>query len=204
MNKMTSKKHGFTCYEDILGLEATPFEDQNIPRTTYQALKQGAAINPDGPALSFFASGSAFEKSRTLTHRELMTRVTQTANALRRLGVGRDDVVAYVLPNLPETHFTIWGGSAAGRVLAINPLLEPDQIADLLRAANTKVLVTLEKTPRTDLWEKCMAALPSLPSVQHVITASFLIGWMALWRPHSDWSASFVVPVRRWMGAKSR
>jgi len=31
-----------------------------------------------------------------------------------RLGVRNDSVVAYVLPKLPETHFVIWGGEAAG------------------------------------------------------------------------------------------
>ena len=36
-------------------------------------------------------------------------RITQTVNALRTLGIGREDVVAYILPNLPETHFTLWG-----------------------------------------------------------------------------------------------
>jgi fatty-acyl-CoA synthase len=53
----------------------------------------------------------------------------------RRLGVGRRDVVAYVLPNLPETHLAIWGGEAAGIVFAISPLLEAQQIAELLKAA---------------------------------------------------------------------
>jgi len=32
----------------------------------------------------------------------ILARVTQTANLMRRLGVQRGDVVAYILPNLPE------------------------------------------------------------------------------------------------------
>jgi fatty-acyl-CoA synthase len=172
MNEMTSLQHGFTNYREIQAFEAVPFAERDMPATTYEALQQGTRIDPDGPAISFFTSGNAYEKTHTLSHAELMTKVNQTANALRGLGIGRDDVVAFVLPNLPETHFTIWGGSAAGQVLAINPLLEADQIADLLRAANVQVLVTLEKTPKTDLWQKCVAAIPTVPSIRHVVTCS--------------------------------
>ena len=52
-------------------------------------------------------------------------------------------MIAYVLPNLPETHFVIWGGQAAGIVCAINPLLEGEAIGKLLKAAGASVLVTL-------------------------------------------------------------
>ncbi len=177
MNMMTSADTGFASYADIEVFEKTPFSDRALPETTYDALKQGAAINPSSPALSFFVSAKTFDTPKTLSHKEFLGKVTQTANALRQLGIGRDDVVAYVLPNLPETHFTIWGGSAAGQVLAINPLLEADQISDLLRAANAKVLVTLEKTPKTDLWHKSVAALVNTPCVEHVVTCS-IFDWM--------------------------
>jgi fatty-acyl-CoA synthase len=167
----------FQSLDDIVTFEQTPLSDRGLPQTTYEALKQGAAINPQATALSFFLDGAAMRAPYTFTHQELFARITQTANALRDLGIGRQDIVAYVLPNLPQTHFTIWGGSAAGQVLAINPLLEADQIADLLRSAGVKVLVTLESTPRTDLWEKCAKALETVPSVTTVVTCS-VFDWM--------------------------
>lgn len=168
---------GFTSAADIARFEKTPLCAHDLPCSTFEALQKGAALNPAAPAISFFLKGDDYAKPKTITYAELLAKVTQTANAFRGLGLGREDVVAYVLPNLPETHYTIWGGSAAARVLAINPLLEPEQIADLLRAANAKVLVTLEKTPRTDLWEKCCAALDSVPSVERVVTCS-VFDWM--------------------------
>ncbi|CAD0187227.1 Long-chain-fatty-acid--CoA ligase [Ruegeria sp. THAF57] len=174
---MVTDAAGFKTLSDIQAFEQTPLAAQDMPATTFAALQKGAAINPAAPAISFFVSARDFARPKVVTYADLLAKVTQTANALRRLGIGRDDVVAYVLPNLPETHFVIWGGSAAGQVLAINPLLEADQIADLLRSANTKVLVTLEKTPKTDLWEKCVQALDSVPSIQHVVTCS-VFDWM--------------------------
>lgn len=157
---------------DIIALEKTPLSERTLPKTTWEALQRGTAIDPSAPALSFFVSAQNFDKPIVVKHGEFMARVTQTANALRRLGIGRTDVVAYILPNLPDTHYVIWGGSAAGRVLAINPMLEADQIADLLRAANTKIVVTLEKTPKTNLWEKTLTAIASVPSVERILTCS--------------------------------
>ena len=55
--------------------------------------------------------------------------------------------MAYVLPNLPETHFVIWGAEAAGIIFAINPLLDPAHIGEILKAANAKVLVCWRRIP---------------------------------------------------------
>jgi fatty-acyl-CoA synthase len=73
------------------------------------------------------------------------------------------------LPNLPETHFTIWGGEAAGVVLAINPMLEPNQIAHLLRVARVRVLVTVAPGACTEnLWTKISGVLGTLPYLRVV------------------------------------
>ncbi len=88
---------------------------------------------------------------------------------LHELGVGPTDIVSYLLPNLPETHFTLWGGQAAGIVNPINPLLEPSTIADILNAAGTKVLVTLRAFPKTDIWQKAEAVAPLVPTLRRVV-----------------------------------
>ncbi|WP_276327673.1 AMP-binding protein [Bradyrhizobium erythrophlei] len=115
-----------------------------------------------------------------------MAEITRSANALHALGVSADHSVAYVLPNLPETHFTIWGGEAAGVVLAVNPLLEPDLIIEILRAAKVRVLVTLAPFPGAELWSKlaphlsvlselrvvALVAMPYLGSVEETAVAA--------------------------------
>jgi fatty-acyl-CoA synthase len=78
-------------------------------------------------------------------------------------------VVAFVLPNLPETHLTIWGGEAAGIAFAISPLQDAEQIAALLKAAEPKLLVTLAPTSGTDLWQKATKAAAGLPSLHAVL-----------------------------------
>ena len=139
---------------DVEAFEQIPLRERNLPASTYEMLARGAAMAPDQLALSFFLRAGDFRDPFVWTHAELLADITRTANALRRLGIGRDDVVAFVLPNLPETHFVIWGGEAAGIAFAINPLLEAGQISELLIAGKAKWLVTLAPSPGTDIWQK--------------------------------------------------
>ncbi len=91
---------------------------------------------------------------------------------LHDLDVGPNDVVSYLLPNLPQTHYTLWGAEAAGIANPINPMLEPKAIVDICSTVKTKVLVTLGDTTGTDIWEKARAARKELPDLEHVICVS--------------------------------
>jgi fatty-acyl-CoA synthase len=153
---------------DVQAIEARG-EPADRPASTYEMICRGAAIDPSAPALSFFLRTDDYRKPARWTYRELIRDITRTANMFTRLGVQRDTVIAYVLPNLPETHFVIWGGEAAGIVCAINPLLDADAIASLLNAAGAKVLVTLAPFPGTDLWAKLYRVLNEIPSLEHVV-----------------------------------
>ena len=153
---------------DIEALEAQPLSAHKLPRTSYEALATAAARTPDAKALTFFLSADAYEKAFVWTYAELLADVTRAANAFHELGVTPEHPVAFVLPNLPETHFVIWGGETAGAVLAINPYFEPAQIANLMKTARASVLVTLAPNPAVDLWTKlapCLDALPDLKTV---------------------------------------
>jgi fatty-acyl-CoA synthase len=159
---------GVANMDDVLAIE-TPGLPADLPSSTYEMICRGAAINPSAPALSFFATADDYQNAECWTYGELVRDVTRTANMFSRLGVQRDSVVAYVLPNLPETHLVIWGGEAAGIVCAINPLLEGEAIGELLIAAGATLLVTLATFPGTDLWQKVQAVLHKVPSLKHLV-----------------------------------
>ncbi|PTQ89502.1 acyl-CoA synthetase [Agitococcus lubricus] len=154
---------------DIKALESVPLANHNLPTNTYVALEKSAKQWPDAPALTFFLDANKFQKKQTWTYSQLFADITRAANAFYQLGVSKDDVIAFVLPNLPETHFTIWGGEATGIVMAINPLLEGGQIAELIRSARATVLVTLAPTPNVDLWPKLRAHLQDMPDIRTVV-----------------------------------
>lgn len=154
---------------DIELIEQTPLAARNLPASTYEVLQRSAARHPEAPALSFILQGNADEQPYRLSYSELLSKVTQTANAFHRLGLRPGKAVSFLLPNLPQTHFTIWGGEAAGIVNAINPLLDAEHIAELIHASDSELLVTLAPFPGTDLWAKVEALRGQLPKLKAVI-----------------------------------
>jgi fatty-acyl-CoA synthase len=131
---------GVASLHDVEAIEARGAPD--LPASTYAMIRRGASLDPDAPALSFFLTVEAHRAPETWTYGELLARITQTANFFHRLGATKDTVIAFVLPNLPETHFVIWGGEAAGIVLALNPLLEGPALESLLDAAGAEILAS--------------------------------------------------------------
>ncbi|MBS1962145.1 MAG: acyl-CoA synthetase [Bdellovibrionales bacterium] len=154
---------------DLVRFETTPLAERNLPSSTYAALKAGADRNPSATALTFFADARNFRQATRYTFAELLARIHQAANAFSELGVGPNDVVSILLPNAPEAHFAFWGAEAVGIANPINPLLEPDHIAEILNAAGTKVLVTLAPLPGTDLWAKVEAIRGRVPSLRAIL-----------------------------------
>ena len=154
---------------DIEAFEKIPLEKRLDVFNTYDLLKKGAAINPDATAISFFLSGDSYDQSIQVTYRDLMANITKTANLFHDLAIGPQDVVSYLLPNLPQTHYVLWGGEAAGIVNPINPLLEPATIVEICQAAGTKVLVALADFPGSDIWQKVEVIRKELPNLKAVI-----------------------------------
>ena len=157
---------------DIESLERVPLSERGLACSTYEALRQAAERTPQAPALSFFADAADFKHTHEWNYSQLFVDITRAANAFHDLGIKPGEVLAFILPNLPETHFTLWGGEAAGIVMAINPLLEARQMAGLLNAAKASVVVTLAPTPGSDLWPKLASQLDQLPTVSSVVWVS--------------------------------
>ena len=160
---------------DIEALEAQPLAAHRLPSTSYEAIAATAARTPDAKALSFFVSADALADAFVWTYAELLADVTRAANAFHELGVTAENPAAFVLPNLPDTHFVIWGGETAGAVLAINPYFEPAQIAGLLKSARARVLVTLAPNPAMDLWSKLAPHLTDLPDLKTVALVDAMV-----------------------------
>ncbi|MBI9087063.1 MAG: acyl-CoA synthetase [Desulfobacterales bacterium] len=154
---------------DIEEIEKTPYQERLKADNTYAAIACGASLNPDAPAISFMLNGDAYDQPMVIPYKELIRKIRQSANLFHDLGVGPTDVVTYLLPNIPQTHYILWGAEAAGIVNPINPLLEPATIADICRAAKTKVLVALGEVPGSEIWAKAMAVRSEIPTLEHVV-----------------------------------
>jgi len=146
-----------------------PYAQREVPHTVYQALTRTRDRHPQRPAISFQLFSDPKAPARTLTWTELHERVTETANLFRSLGVGPGDVVAYLLPNCIEAPIVLLAGATAGVVNPINPLLEPDHIAAILRETGAKVLVTLKSFPKSEVAQKAAEAVAQAPNLQTVL-----------------------------------
>jgi fatty-acyl-CoA synthase len=159
----------FRTDEELRAFEATPYAERIAVQSTYDALRVGAAHDPAAPAIHFLQRCEPDETPLTLSHAQFIAGVTQTANLLADLGVGPRDVVSFMLPLLPQSFFTLYGAEAAGVANPVNSLLEPGQIAEILRAAGTKVLVALAPTQGSDIWEKVERVRSELPGLKAIL-----------------------------------
>jgi fatty-acyl-CoA synthase len=165
----------FAIQADIRAMEAAgPWDDGTQPRSMYEFLSRTKAAHGARPAISYQITSGPADKSKTLTWNALHAQVTQAANMFHSLGIGPSDVVAYILPNALETAVTLIAGAVAGIVNPINPLLEPEQIAGILRETGAKVVVTLRAFPKTDVAQKVAAAVALAPDVKTVVEVDLL------------------------------
>lgn len=154
---------------DIEAFERVPLEQRALPHSTYAMIRQTALADPGQAALYYFADADTYDVSVCITYEQLLGRIHQTANLLWHLGIGPHDVISLLLPNIPQAHFLLWGGQASGIVNPVNFFLEPRQIADILRAAGTKVLAALGPHPGFSIWEKVASIRREVPSLQAVL-----------------------------------
>lgn len=155
---------------DKIAIEnAKPVSERWTARTIYEQLTETAAAFPDRPALTFQLQSGPSDPSVTLDWKRLREDVTRAANLFRSLGVGPEDVVAYILPNGVEAPLAFLGGATAGIVNPVNPLLAPEHIAGILRETRAKVVVTLAPFPKTDLAQNVSQAVALAPDVRTVL-----------------------------------
>jgi fatty-acyl-CoA synthase len=154
---------------EVKAFEAVPCSERIAAKSTFDAIKLGAAHNPNAPAIQFLLNASADDTPIVITHGQFVARVTQAANMFHALGVGAGDVVSFLLPLLPQSFFTLFGAEAAGIANPVNPLLEAHQIAEILEAAGTKVLVALGPTEGSDIWNKVAKVRGQLKHLKAIV-----------------------------------
>ena len=146
-----------------------PWEDRKPANTVHQLLTQAKEKHGARNALTFQLLSDPKSKAETLTWAEVHDRATQAANLFRSLGVGKDDVVALLLPNSTETAIAILGAQIAGIACPINPLIDPKQIGRIMQVSNAKVLVTLKSFPKTNLAQIAGTAAEMCAGLNHIL-----------------------------------
>ncbi|MGL4963455.1 MAG: acyl-CoA synthetase [Inquilinus sp.] len=106
----------------------------HVPLTPISFLGRAALAHPDRTAVVYG------EVKRSW--RETAERCRRLASALSRRGIGKNDTVAVMAPNIPEAFEATYGVPMAGAVLcALNTRLDAAAIAFQLRHSETRVLL---------------------------------------------------------------
>ncbi|MEM9853540.1 MAG: acyl-CoA synthetase [Pseudomonadota bacterium] len=158
--------------------------------TMYDFIDAVAARHGARPGLSFQITSGPRDKAITLSWRAFRDEAVRAANLFRSLGVGPSDTVAYMLPICPEAALSLVGGAISGIANPINPLLDAEQIAAILRETDAKVLVTLKAFPKTDVPQKAAQAAALAPNVAHIVEVD-LLRYLA---PPKSWVARLIRP----------
>jgi fatty-acyl-CoA synthase len=158
-----------TSAAGVQALETIPLRERLAALNTYDAIRNGASHDPSATAIRLLPTADPTETPVDVSYGQLLARITQTANALHALGVQATDTTSFLLPLIPQAFFTLFGAEAAGIANPVNPLLEPYQLAEILRAARTKVIVTLGPLPGSDIWEKVQKIRGELPDLSAIL-----------------------------------
>ena len=119
------------AYSQNLGKNAANYQ----PLTPLTFLARAALVFPDYPAI--------VHGDLTFTYAEFYARARRLGSALTKLGIGKNDTVSVMLPNVPSMLEAKFGVPMTQGVLhSINTRLDAANIAFMIDHAETKVLIT--------------------------------------------------------------
>ncbi len=160
--------NAFASMADIEALERHPAPAASTP---YGLICHAASRWPQRVAFTWLPDADLSTPPQSVTYAQLLGDIHRAANALRALGVGPDDAVALLAPNMPQAHAVLWGAQLAGRVCPINTLLQADHIAALLQASGARVVVALGPHPELAVWSAVQQACEGMAVARVAIDA---------------------------------
>ncbi|RBP52720.1 class I adenylate-forming enzyme family protein [Arenicella xantha] len=130
------------------GVTLPPFDEQ--PLSVY--VQEHAHAIPDFPALKFY--------SKSITYAELDRLANQLANVLIDLGVEKQDVVGFHMPNIPQYVIAVLAVAKIGCAgSGVSPLLTPSELAYQIEDASISTLISLDALANSSL-----AGIENMPS----------------------------------------
>ena len=141
-----------------------------LDKTVDQLLTEAAAKAPD--KIAIVADRADREQAPRFTYRELERLADRAASALRRLGVGRGEVVTVQLPNWWEFVVTAFACARIGAVMnPVMPILRERELLYILNFCQTKVFIVPKIYRGFDYAAMAQGMRADLPHLKHVIVA---------------------------------
>lgn len=140
-----------------------------IDKNFDEFLQASVTSTPDKLALLAYRADRPNEPVR-LSYRELADRIARAASSLKRLGIGRGDVVSVQLPNWWESAVIALAAFRVGAVVnPLMPIFREHELNYMLGFAETKLLVVPKSFRGFDHEEMAQALKATQPKLEHVI-----------------------------------
>jgi len=157
---------------DVEAIEQQPWQSRLDHETVFHAIEAQAARQPGRMAIRFLPTGGIDDDVQSLNYAEFAAQIRRAANLFRSIGVGREDVVSFLVPPLPQSHYGLWGASVAGIASPINFLLGAEAIAEIIAGSGAKTLVAYvdagEGFGIDDKVEKIRALVPGIENILRI------------------------------------
>lgn len=151
---------------DEVGIQAPEFDD----RPMADLIAQHAIERPDSPALLYF--------DKVFNFADYDKHICKLANALKKLGVVKGDVIGLLMPNIPQYAFAVGACSKLGAIgTGLSPLSSPQELAFQIEDAGVKLVIAL-----TDLMPKlvsvkempqCLSSIIISGALDHLKSSKF-------------------------------
>ena len=131
-------------------------------------------IDTKGDKVAFYWEGDDPNSDDSVTYSQLKDKVSQTANALKELGVKKGDRVIIYMPMVLEASYAML---ACARIGAVHSVVfggfSPDSLANRIQDCSAKVIITADEGLRggrkVPLKANTDEALEKCPDVEHVL-----------------------------------
>jgi acyl-CoA synthetase (AMP-forming)/AMP-acid ligase II/acetyltransferase-like isoleucine patch superfamily enzyme/acyl carrier protein len=145
-----------------------PYVEELKDQTIYRLVKSRAEENPD----AIFIGAP---RRKALTYRGLLNQVENVVNALRTLGLERNDRVAIVLPNGPEMAATFIGVAAGATCAPLNPSYRANEFDFYMSDLNARAVILWSEmdSPARDIARKKNIPILELKPTQSAEAGSF-------------------------------
>ena len=138
-------------------------------RSIYELLRNSATAFDDRTALSFVHDADDLSTVERYRYRDLFAGCLRTANLLDALEPGVDEGHLGSASRLPRVPPTLWGGTTAGIVQPLNPLLSEEKLAALMNAAGSSVLIAWGSDADAPYWSRAQRLRELVPTLRHLV-----------------------------------
>mgnify|MGYP000122253851 FL=1 len=150
--------------------------DLPVPTTVYELLLQSSIRFADETALTYLKDVSSHLIDEKISYSELIKNINRMVRLIHDQAEStgkKRPVVSFLLPNIPQAHYILWGAGTAGIANPLNPLLSENALLALTQKAQTDILIALGPNPVSDIWQKAQSVAQQLPNKPKLIPVAF-------------------------------